>query len=281
MQKSKIIVITGPTAVGKSEFAYQMAKNCDGEIIYADSRAIYKGFDIVSAKPNKEERAQIKHHLIDILEPDCIFSAGDFVKWAKNTVKEIEERGKTVIICGGTWFYIKAFLGERALIEISSDEKLREDLEKLNNEKLFEMLVKLDKKRSEIVKINDRKKIIRSIEMCKFLNSPVSEYERKKNEEFDTEFHIFVPETPQEREVLYEKINKRVDKMLEMGLYDEFLKNIENWGKENKIISNTIGYREFLENENFDMAVEKIKQHTRNFAKRQITFFKKAKENGF
>ena len=264
-----LIVITGPTASNKTDFAIKLAKKINAEIICADSRIVYKGFDIVSAKPNHNEMQGVTHHLIDIIDPNEDFSAGDFVDLAQIKIEEITSRNKRVIIQGGTWFYIKALLGNKKLPKIKSNPKLREELQKLEAHTLWEQLSKLDPKRAFEIDKNNKDKIIRSIEMCKMLNSPISEYEREENNYNSIWYYSDI-----ERELLYERINKRVDIMLDMGLYDEFQTNIKKWGKNNKIINNTIGYQEFLEYEDINLAVEKIKQHTRNFAKRQLSYFR-------
>lgn len=268
-----VIVVTGPTASGKTKASISLAKKLNGEIISADSRAVYKGFDIVSAKPTLEEREGVVHHLIDIINPDCDFSAGDFVKHSKEIIENITSKGKRVIITGGTWFYIKALLDKKALPPIPSNQNLRCELEKYSNEELWLKLSSLDKKRGDEINKNNREKIIRSIEMCMFLNAPISEY---KNEENNLKSVWFMPSI--DREELYQKINLRVDLMVEKGLYEEFEKMINKWGKDNKLIKNTIGYQEFLEYENKSLAIEKIKQHTRNFAKRQLTYFRSNKD---
>lgn len=273
-----ILVITGPTASGKTKTAIKLAKKYNAEIICADSRIIYKGFDIVSAKPSKEEQEGIKHHLIDIIEPEEEFSAGDFVKHSIKVIEDILLRNKNIIICGGTWFYIKSLLDKKALPDCPVNKNLREELNKLNNCDLWEKLKSLDLKRANQIHVNNRDKIIRSIEMCIELNMPVSEYMRKDNDIYNSIWYM--PDI--EREELYEKINQRVDIMVKDGLFDEWEKMKRKFGNL-EILKNTIGYCEFFELEegvynNFNEAVEKIKQHTRNFAKRQMTYFRSNKD---
>lgn len=253
-----------------------MAKKINAQIICADSRIVYKNLDIVSAKPTLEEQDGIIHHLIDIIEPTKDFSAGDFVVLAKEKINEIKKNNQNIIICGGTWFYIKSLLDEKMLPNCPINPQLREELSKLDKQILWEKLEKLDYKRAQLIHPNNKDKVIRSIEMCLFLNSPISEYKREDNEEFSATWYM----PKMERQTLYERINKRVDNMLEMGLYDEWQKNNQRYPN-SKIMKNTIGYSEFYDLEsgiysNFDEAVEKIKQHTRNFAKRQLTYFKNA-----
>ena len=270
-----ITVITGPTASGKTSLAIELAKKIDAEIISADSRIIYKDLDIVSAKPKKEEKEGIIHHLIDIKTvDDGVYSAGDFVKDAKKAIEKIKSEGKNIIIQGGTWFYIKSLLDEKSLIEFGQDKNLREKLNKLSNDELYEILKSKDEKRAELVHKNNRDKIIRSIELIELTGMKLSEYKRKENEQFDAVW--FMKDIT--REELYEKINLRTDLMIKEGLYFEWEQNIKKY-KNHEILYNTIGYREFFDLKegiynSFDEAIDKIKQHTRNFAKRQLTWFR-------
>ena len=272
--ENTILVITGPTASGKTKATIALAKKTNAEIICADSRIIYKGFDIVSAKPSKIEQQGVVHHLIDIIEPTENFSAGDFVKLAKEKIKDINSRGKKVIISGGTWFYIKSLLNEEELPECPINQKIRDELNRFDNETLWNKLNSLDSTRANQIHPNNRDKIIRSIEMCLELNMPVSKYKRKENNKYNSIWYM--PEIS--RDELYQNINLRVDNMIEIGLEDEYKKMKEKFGSL-EIMKNTIGYSEFIELEegkykSFNEAVEKIKQHTRNFAKRQLTYFR-------
>ena len=264
--KQKIIVLTGPTASGKTKLSIQLAKKYNAEIICADSRIVYKDLDIVSAKPTAEEQDNVVHHLIDIKNPTEDFSAGDFVELSQGIINSTE---KNIIICGGTWFYIKALLGDLALPKSSKNKELRDELEKLETSELWEKLNKIDPKRASEIHFNNKDKIIRSIEMCEALNMPISQYKREENKKYDAVW--FMPEL--DRKTLYDRINARVDIMMDMGLYQEFQRNIEKYPS-SLVIKNTIGYREFIENNNINVAIEKIKQHTRNFAKRQMTYFR-------
>lgn len=270
-----ITVITGPTASGKTSLAIELAKKIDAEIISADSRIIYKDLDIVSAKPKKEEKEGIIHHLIDIKTvDDGVYSAGDFVKDAKKAIEKIKSEGKNIIIQGGTWFYIKSLLDEKSLIEFGQDKNLREKLNKLSNDELYEILKSKDEKRAELVHKNNRDKIIRSIELIELTGMKLSEYKRKENEQFDAVW--FMRDIT--REELYEKIHLRTDLMIKEGLYFEWEQNIKKY-KNHEILYNTIGYREFFDlkegvYKSFNEAIDKIKQHTRNFAKRQLTWFR-------
>ena len=271
-------MITGATCSGKTSLSIDLAKKINAEIICADSRSVYKGLDIVSAKPKKEEMQGVKHHLLDIITPDCDFSAGDFAKEAQRTIEQIKKEGKNVIVTGGTWFYIKSLLDDKKLPQVGINKKLREELNPKTPDELWEILYKLDSTRAQQIHKNNKDKVIRSIEMCIGLNMPISEYIREDKEQYDTKW--FMPKI--EREELYQRINKRVDIMVGEGLYDEWQK-IKTLYPNSKVLENTIGYREFFELErgeykNFDEAVDKIKQRTRNFAKRQLTYFRSNKD---
>ena len=277
-QDFTITVITGATCSGKTSLSIDLAKKINAEIICADSRSVYKGLDIVSAKPKKEEMQGVKHHLLDIVTPDCDFSAGDFAKEAQQTIEQIKKEGKNVIVTGGTWFYIKSLLDDKKLPQVGINKKLREELNLKTPDELWEMLYKLDSTRAQQIHKNNKDKVIRSIEMCIGLNMPISEYVREDKEQYGAKW--FMPKI--EREELYQRINKRVDIMVGEGLYDEWQKN-KTLYPSSKVLENTIGYREFFELErgeykNFDEAVDKIKQRTRNFAKRQLTYFRSNKD---
>ncbi|GBF22734.1 tRNA dimethylallyltransferase, partial [Candidatus Gastranaerophilus sp. (ex Termes propinquus)] len=261
------IVIVGPTASGKTKKSIEIAKKYNAEVICADSRIVYKGFDIASAKPTPEEREGVVHHLIDITEPTKLFSAGDFALHASAAMEDIQSRGKNVIISGGTWFYITALLGAEKLPEIPQNPTLREGLSLKSSKELLDMLKSLDPKRAELIHVNNKDKIIRSIEMCKFLNTPISEHEREKNTPSGAIWYAI----DTERDELYSRIDARVDLMFEQGLVWEFEKLMAKYG-ENEVISNTIGYRELVDYKNHNEAKDKIKQHTRNFAKRQLSW---------
>ena len=271
-----IIVITGPTASGKTSLAINLAKKIGAEIISADSRIVYKDLNIVSAKPTIEERKGIVHHLIDIRTvEEGIYSAGDFSKDSKEIIKNTKS---PIIIQGGTWFYIKSLLDNKDLFEFGQNKELREKLEKLSNDELYEILKEKDEKRAKQVHKNNRDKVIRSIELIESLGGKLSEIKQPENENFEAVWFM----KDWEREELYERINLRVDLMVKSGLFEEWEKVYKKYGK-NDILYNTIGYKEFfdLENgiyKNKEEAVEKIKQHTRNFAKRQLTWFRQNKE---
>jgi tRNA dimethylallyltransferase len=276
-EKPKIIAIVGPTASGKSKFAIQTAAKINGEIISADSRLIYKGFDITAAKPTLDERQGIEHYLIDIAEPEVDYSVANFFDDAKAAIEKIRQKGKTPIVAGGTGLYFRILLEDFDLPRVKPNYELREKLEKLESEKLHEMLKKMDLKSAQKIHANNKVKIIRAIEVCKTLKIPHSEATGKKEPEFDVEW---IGLNPPERADLYEKINKRVDEMIKKGLVEETKKLLEKHGRINNFV-NTIGYQEMLEyldgKFSFEEAVSNIKQNTRHYAKRQLTWFRRNK----
>lgn len=218
--------------------------------------------------------AGVKHHLLDIVTPDSDFSAAEFASLARKKVQEIKNQGKNIIIAGGSWFYITSFLNEELMPNIGINKELREQLSTKTPDELWQILFELDSVRANQVHKNNKDKVIRSIEMCKGLNMPVSEFKTQKTSQIRAKW--FMPNI--EREELYERINKRVDIMIEQGLFDEWQRNSVLYPN-SKVLKNTIGYKEFFELKdglygNFDEAVEKIKQRTRNFAKRQLTYFR-------
>lgn len=275
MKNNKVIAIVGATASGKTAYAVELAQKIDGEIISADSRYVYKGLDIGTAKPGIDERKGIPHCMIDIVEPDFNYSAGLYAKQAKECIKEILSRGKTPIVAGGTGLYIRVLLENYDLPNIEPDYKLRDELAKLSFDELYDILYKLDKESAESVERNDKKKLIRYIEVVKLTGLPLSKARGKKDEdEFDIEWiGLNFP-----REELYERINKRVDLMIEEGLIDETKNLLNKYGRIPNIVD-TIGYREiisYLDGEtSLERAKELLKQNTRNYAKRQLTWFRK------
>lgn len=267
----------GPTASGKSKFAIEKAKKINGEIISADSRLVYKGFDIASAKPTFEERQGIEHHLIDVVEPEIDYSVANFFDDAKIAIDKIRKKGKIPIVVGGTGLYFRILLEDFNLPRVAPNYELRSQLENLDSLKLHEILKKLDSTSAEKIHFNNKVKIIRAIEVCKTFEKPMSEVAGKKEPEFDVEW---IGLNPHERAALYDRINKRVDEMVGMGLVEETKALLKKHGRINNFI-NTIGYQEILEYLDgaisLDDAVSKIKQNTRHYAKRQLTWFRRNK----
>lgn len=273
--KPKVIAVVGPTASGKTKLAIELAHKLNGEVISADSRLVYKGFDIASAKPTMEEREGIPHHLIDIVEPEFNYSAGNYVEDAKRAIEDILSRNKAPIVAGGTGLYFRVLLEHYDLPKVETDFELRAELEKRSKEDLLEELSKIDIITYERVKDANLRRIIRALELIKTLKKPLSEIQLEKEPEYDVEW--IMPEIPS-REWLYDRINRRVDIMVEMGIIEETKNLIAKHGRIGNIVD-TIGYKEILTYldglATLEEALDKLKQHSRNYAKRQLTWFRK------
>ena len=274
LKKIKITAIVGPTASGKTSFAIDYARKNNGEIISADSRLVYKGFDIGTAKPTADEMQGIEHYLIDIVEPFESYSVAQYVNDAQNAIDEIVSKGKLPIIAGGTGLYLKALLEGYDFPQMEINYEFRESLKKFDSEYLHDELTKLDAETAKNIDKNDKKKIIRSLEVIDALKRPLSEVRGKKEHPYVVEWiGLNFP-----RQELYERINKRVDSMIELGLVEETRKLLEKYGRVQNLI-HTIGYQEILDFLDGKMplndAAEKLKQNTRNYAKRQLTWFRK------
>ena len=271
---NRVIAVVGATASGKTSYAIELAKKINGEIISADSRLVYKGMDIGTAKPTIDEMQEIPHYMIDVVEPEYNYSVGLYVKEAKKHITDIISRGKVPIVVGGTGLYFRVLLENYDLPDVKPDYELRKELSSYSYEELLEMLTKLDEKASNSVEKNDKKKLIRYIEIIKLAGKPLDLVRGVKEKEFNVEWvGLNFP-----REILYDRINKRVDLMIEQGLIDETKKLLQKHGRISNI-TDTIGYREvlsYLDGElSLDEAKDKLKQNTRNYAKRQLTWFRK------
>ena len=262
----------------------ELAKKIDGEIISCDSMQIYKDMDIGTAKPTKEEMQGIKHYLIDFVSPDERYSVADFKKDAKKAIKEILAKGKTPIIVGGTGLYVDSLIYEIEYQNIEFDEKYRERLEQQAEEqgidKLYEMARKIDEEAIKKISPNDKKRILRILEIYHATGKNKTEQEkesRKKEVEYDYKIYAL----SWDREKLYERINKRVDIMLEQGLIEE-VKNVYNKYEKFPTAMQGLGYKEVVEylegKTSKEEMIDKIKQETRRYAKRQLTWFRKNKQ---
>ena len=271
---NRVIAVVGATASGKTSYAIELAKKINGEIISADSRLVYKGMDIGTAKPTIDVMQEIPHYMIDVVEPEYNYSVGLYVKEAKKHITDIISRGKVPIVVGGTGLYFRVLLENYDLPDVKPDYELRKELSSYSYEELLEMLTKLDEKAANSVEKNDKKKLIRYIEIIKLAGKPLDLVRGVKEKEFNVEWvGLNFP-----REILYDRINKRVDLMIEQGLIDETKKLLQKHGRISNI-TDTIGYREvlsYLDGElSLDEAKDKLKQNTRNYAKRQLTWFRK------
>lgn len=262
----KVIVIAGPTAVGKTKLSIELAKELNGEIINADSTQVFKHLNIATAKVTEEEKEGISHHLIDIKELDEDYTVYDFQKDVRLKIEEISKKGKTPILVGGTGLYIKAALYDYKFEEESIDT----DYSNYTNHELYKMLLSVDPNTE--IHINNRKRVERALNYYKIHNKPMSEKEKTETLLYDT---IFIGLTC-DRETLYERINKRVDVMINNGLLEE-AKKIYNLNILSKAVLTPIGYKElflYFNNEiTYEEAIDLIKQRSRHYAKRQYTWF--------
>ena len=279
-----LVVITGPTAVGKTDISIKLAKEINGEIISADSIQVYKGLDIGSAKITIEEMDGVKHHLIDVLEPTDEFDIYAFKTMAEEAINEIYENGKVPIIVGGTGFYIQSVLYDVDFEETEVNIEYRKELEELastyGNEYVHKMLEDVDPEYAAGIHPNNLKRVIRALEFYKENNVPLSEHnaeQRENNSPYNFAYYVL----NDDREVLYDRINKRVDKMFDEGLVDE-VKSLKDTGlNESNQSMQGIGYKEVLEYLNGNLSLDEtkdlIKKNTRHFAKRQLTWFRREK----
>lgn len=284
MEKPKVIVICGPTASGKTALSIELAKKINGEIVSADSMQIYKDMNIGSAKVTNEEMQGIKHYMIDYVSPDERFSVADYKTNAKNAIEEIIKKGKTPIVVGGTGLYIDALIYEIEYKDIKIDENYRKELQKIEKNQGLEVLYKkaleIDPKAMEKISQNDSKRIMRVLEIYKATGKNKTEQEAESRlKEIPYDYKVFA--LTMNREKLYERINKRVDIMIENGLIDE-VKNLLEKYSEFPTAMQGLGYKEvrdyLQEKITKDEMIEKIKQESRRYAKRQLTWFRKNKQ---
>lgn len=285
MTKDKLIILAGPTASGKTAVSIDLAKRIGGEIISADSMQIYRGMDIGTAKITADEMQGVKHYLINVLDPKEDFNIVKFQNMVKCSIEEIKKNGHIPILVGGTGFYIQSIIYD---IKFDKEEDngsirkvLEEEYDKMGADFMYEKLKKIDSISAENIHKNNKKRIIRAIEYFLINNALISEHnelQRKKTSPYDFRFFVLNPK----RDILYDRINKRVDKMVERGLVDEVKSLIESGLSIDNISMQGIGYKEIVEylegNIPLDKAVENIKQNTRHMAKRQVTWFKRERD---
>lgn len=283
--KKKCIVIAGPTAVGKTELSIRLAKELNGAVISADSMQVYKGMDIGSAKVRKEEMQGIDHYLIDELDPKEEFHVVRFQQMAKKAMDEIYDKGKLPIIAGGTGFYIQALLKDIDFTETGKETDIRskyhEISEKEGAEKLYGLLKQKDPKAAEYIHPNNVKRVIRALEFFDETGECISEHNTQQSQKTSPYTYAYFV-LNDDRAVLYDRINRRVDKMLDDGLLEEVTRLKEMGLKEDDISMKGIGYREFFPyfrgEISLEEAIEAVKADSRHFAKRQITWFKREKD---
>ena len=279
---NKILVLAGPTAVGKTALSIELAKKLNGEIISTDSMQIYKYMDIGSAKITTEEMDGIKHHMIDVTTPDKPFSVVDFKNMAQPIIDDLLSKDKLPILTGGTGLYINALTCNMNFTDATNDEAYRLELEELAKEHgdiyIHNMLKDIDPVSYESIHPNNRKRVIRALEVYKVTNKPFSSFNAGEDfykSKYDVHYYVL----NMDREKLYQRINKRVDIMFEKGLLNECIKLKENGYNSLMQAMQGIGYKEvlmYLENSiSLEEATEMIKQGSRNYAKRQLTWFRK------
>ncbi len=282
--KEKVIVICGPTASGKTALSIEVAKKINGEIVSCDSMLIYKDMNIGTAKPDEEEMQGIEHYLIDIISPEERFSVSDYKKHAKVAIKEILSKGKVPIIVGGTGLYLDSLIYEIEYQEITFDESYRKELEILVQEKgleyVYEMAKKIDEEAMKKISVNDEKRILRVLEIYKATGKNKTQQEKEsRKKEIEYDYKVFCLNW--NREILYDRINRRVDIMLEKGLVSEVEQILEKYIKFPTAMQG-LGYKEvveYLKNETTkEEMIEKIKMESRRYAKRQLTWFRKNKQ---
>ena len=282
--KPKVLVIAGPTASGKTKISIELAKRLNGEIISADSMQIYKYMNIGTAKPTEGEKEGIPHYLMDFLEPDEKFSVAQYKEMAAKYIEEILSKNKVPIMVGGTGLYINSVTEEINFdTEIVENKKIREKLEKISleqgNEGLYEELKRVDKDAANRIHLADTKRIIRALEVYKTTGITITEHQ-KMSKQIDKKYDYKIVGLKIEREKLYERINKRVDLMVKDGLIEEAKEVIDMMSSKGRLTSfQAIGYKEFVPYFNgkitLEEALEIIKQESRRYAKRQITWFKR------
>ena len=283
-QKEKVIVICGPTASGKTALSIELAKKINGEIVSADSMQIYKDMDIGTAKPTKQEMGEIKHYLLDFVSPEDRYSVAQYKQDAKKAIKEIINKGKTPIIVGGTGLYVDSLIYEIEYNDIKLDEEYRKKLEKIAEEQgleeLYKKAVEIDPEAMKKISQNDKKRIMRVLEIYHSTGKTKTEQEkesRKNPVEYD--YRVFAINW--DREILYQRINTRVDIMVDQGLIEE-VKEILNKYDKFPTAMQGLGYKEVVDYLNGiytkEEMIEKIKLETRRYAKRQLTWFRKNKQ---
>lgn len=280
--KKHLVVIVGPTAVGKTDTAIKVARKLNGEIVSADSMQVYRYMDIGTAKPAKEEMMGIKHHMIDVVDPDKEYSVADFQRMAKRCIEEIYSKGKLPIVVGGTGLYVNSLVCNLDFTETVSNPELRDMLKKTarerGNDYLHRKLGEVDAETAARLHPNDVKRVIRALEVYYCTGKPISYY-HKKSKEGSIPYNPIMIGLRMNRKDLYKRINQRVDAMIEAGLVDEVRRLLEMGCTRDMTSMQGLGYKEiagYLQGEySMDEAIEMIKRDTRRFAKRQFTWFRR------
>lgn len=275
MEKTKIICVVGATASGKTDLAVKLAKAVDGEIISADSMQVYKNMPIATAVATKEEQDGVPHHLVEFLDTDQTFSVADFVERARVLIDEITARSRVPIVAGGTGLFVDSLVKNINFSEVGSNAEIRNELAEKSNEELYEKLLELDSKSAQDIHPNNRKRVIRALELCM---SGTSKTEQNENSMLiDSPYDaLYIGIGYKDRQKLYDRINKRVDLMLDAGLENEARQML---GKQGLTARQAIGHKElqpYIDGKiTLDEAVEGLKRETRRYAKRQLTWFRR------
>lgn len=275
-----LIILTGPTAVGKTDLSIQLAKAVDAEIVSADSMQIYKYMDIGSAKVTEEEMQGVKHYLVDEIEPDMPFSVSEYKRMAEEYIDEISSRGKNVIVTGGTGLYLNSLIYDMDFGKSDANQELREELNKELEENgpayMYEKLVSLDKDAAERIHPNNTKRVIRAIEVA-MSGEKMNDF--SKDLRYNKKYRPIIIVLNRDRQALYDRINLRVDIMLKNGLIEEVKGLLEKGYTKDMISMQGIGYKEIIKyfdgEYTLDEAIEIIKRDSRRYAKRQLTWFRR------
>ena len=275
-----LIILTGPTAVGKTDLSIQLAKAVDAEIVSADSMQIYKYMDIGSAKVTEEEMQGVKHYLVDEIEPDMPFSVSEYKRMAEEYIDEISSRGKNVIVTGGTGLYLNSLIYDMDFGKSDANQELREELNKELEENgpayMYEKLVSLDREAAERIHPNNTKRVIRAIEVA-MSGEKMNDF--SKDLRYNKKYRPIIIVLNRDRQALYDRINLRVDIMLKNGLIEEVKGLLEKGYTKDMISMQGIGYKEIIKyfdgEYTLDEAIEIIKRDSRRYAKRQLTWFRR------
>lgn len=282
--KEDLLILMGPTAVGKTKVSVNLAQILNGEIISADSMQIYKYMDIGTAKVTESEMKGIPHYLVDFINPDREYTVSNYQEDATKYITQINEKNKLPIVVGGTGLYINSLIYDLNFTKVPPNNNIRNKYEllaeKYGNIYIHNRLSKIDKKSSDKINVGDRRRIIRALEIYDLTGKTMSEYNKNFRRE-NNRYNLIMICLNMDRSKLYDRINKRVDKMIEYGLIDEVKKIFDLGYDKNTIALQGIGYKEIIEylegNITLDYAINKIKQGSRNYAKRQLTWFRRDK----
>lgn len=284
MDKNKVIVLIGPTAVGKTKIAVELAKKIDGEIVSADSMQIYKHMDIGTAKASLEDMEGIRHYMLDVIEPDQEFSVAKYKEMAVECIEEVIRKRKVPILVGGTGLYINSIVDNVEFSETITDwgyrEELEEKAEREGVEVLHKELEKIDPEAAQKIHTNDLKRIIRALEVYKFTGKPIS-YHQQISRDIPSKFNFIMIGLTMERGELYKRIDRRVDQMIEKGLNEEVKKLLDRGISIRSTAMQGLGYKEMVEyltlTKSLEEVLEIIKRDSRRYAKRQLTWFRRDK----